>query len=239
MKKMSVTSVLIFSGMLAVAASVAAGDVVYTSSGPSDALPPNAVPGQCYARVIVPAEYRDVSEQVIKKEATETVKIIPARYETQLEQVTVSPTTTRIVEVPATYRMVDRQIEVSPARQEWRVGECNVKSIVNNATGECWCLHDVPAVMKTVHEKVVAEPASTRTIDIPAEYESVSKQVMVEPERQEHIAVPAVYGTVTHRELVKPESVDWVRIDCPGKPAPKPQASTGWYSFPRLDAPTR
>ena len=36
---------------------------------PSAPLPAGAVPGECYARVRVPAEYRDVQEQVIKEAA--------------------------------------------------------------------------------------------------------------------------------------------------------------------------
>lgn len=202
---------------------------------PTAELPPNAKPGECYARVVRPAEYREVVDSVVRKEASEKIKIIPAVYESRTEQVLVKPATTRIVEVPAEYEMVDRQVEVEPARQEWRRGACNPKSIVDNATGECWCLVDVPARYKTVKERVVAVPASTRTLDVPAEYQTVTKRVLVEPEREERIPVPAVVENVTRRELVSPESVDWVKIPCePSDDKGHVHTSNDMLSMPRL-----
>jgi inosine/xanthosine triphosphate pyrophosphatase family protein len=44
-------------------------------------LPPNAKPGECYARVFVPPTYKTETAQVITREASERVEIIPARYE--------------------------------------------------------------------------------------------------------------------------------------------------------------
>jgi len=36
----------------------------------SDDLPPNAVPGKCYAKCLIPDEYKTVTEQVLVKEAS-------------------------------------------------------------------------------------------------------------------------------------------------------------------------
>jgi hypothetical protein len=200
---------------------------------PTNMLPPDAVPGECYARVARPAEYREVVDQVVKHEAHDDIRITPARYETRMEQVLVKPASTRIVQVPAEHEMVSREVEVEPARQEWRRGKCNPRAIVDNATGECWCLVDVPARYKTVQERVVSRPATTRAIDVPAEYEEVAKRVLVEAEREERIPVPAVYENVTRKELVSEASVEWVRIECEASKSSEP-ASGGWYSFPRL-----
>lgn len=207
----------------------------HSSARPTAQLPPDAKPGECYARVAHPAEYREVVDSVVRKEASENIRIIPAVYESRTEQVLVKPATTRIVEVPAEYEMVERQVEVAPASQEWRRGACNPKSIVDNATGECWCLVDVPARYKTVKERVVAVPATTRSIDVPAEYQTVTKRVLVEPEREERIPVPAVVENVTRRELVSPESVEWVLIPCePSADKGAVHHSNDKYSMPRL-----
>lgn len=214
----------------------ASADVLHPDA-PTAPLPADASPGECYARVRTPAEYRTVEEQVITREAREDIRIHPAVYGTQTEQVMVRPASTRMVEVPAVYEMVETQVEISPAKEEWRRGKCNARAIVDNATGECWCRVEVPAVYKTVRERIVTTPASTRTVDVPAEYQNVTKRVIVEAEREERIPVPSVYETNMRQELVSAERIEWVRIECSGKePAP---AETGWYSFPRLNATTR
>lgn len=204
-------------------------------AAPTAFLPPNAVPGECYARVITPAVYRDVVEQVVTREAREDIRMIPAEYQQVSEEVLVTPATQRTVDVPAVYDMVDRQVEVEPARAEWRKGDCDVHSVVDNATGECWCLVQIPAVMKTVTERVVRTPATTQTIEVPAVYQTVSKRIVSSPAREERIPVPAVVENVTHRELVTPEKVSWVKIPCEPHAKEKPHADNELYSFPRLD----
>ena len=57
--------------------------------GAAELLPPNAKPGECYARVFVPPTYKTETAQVITREASERVEIIPARYEKVTEQVLV------------------------------------------------------------------------------------------------------------------------------------------------------
>jgi hypothetical protein len=46
-------------------------------------LPPNAKPGECYARVYVPPAYKSTEERMLKREASEKVEVIPAKYETE------------------------------------------------------------------------------------------------------------------------------------------------------------
>ncbi len=63
-------------------------------------LPPgNPLPGECFARVIVPAQYSVSSEQIVLKEVGETLRKIPARYETVTERVLVQEASFEIVPV--------------------------------------------------------------------------------------------------------------------------------------------
>jgi hypothetical protein len=48
--------------------------------GAAELLPPNAKPGECYARGFVAAAYKIETAQVITREASDRVEIIPARY---------------------------------------------------------------------------------------------------------------------------------------------------------------
>ena len=67
---------------------------------------PNAKPGQCYAKVMVPAQYEIKPEKVMVREAAEKIETIPARYEWVEETVTVNAAQTKLVPVPAITRHV-------------------------------------------------------------------------------------------------------------------------------------
>jgi hypothetical protein len=127
-------------------------------------MPPDPQPGECYARVIVPAKYETVSERVLKREASESIKIVPAEYQTVEETVVVQEASTRLKVVPGKYETVTERVLVEPA-------------IIK--------LEPVDAVFETVEERVLVKPAITKTIEIPAVYKTVQEQVLVQPARTE------------------------------------------------------
>jgi len=205
---------------------------VGSASGVDGLFPPNAEPGHCYARVLIPAKWGQTTETVMTREASERVEVIPARYETVQERVMtrdastrletiparyetveervmVRAASTRFEEIPATYTTTSEQILVSPARTEWKRGPAssfaqNVVQSRTTDTGEVMCLVEIPAKYETVTRKVVDRPASTREIVIPAEYKTIKKTVLVEPAKTREIVVPAEYSTITVEKLVTP-----------------------------------
>jgi len=213
-----------------------------TASVAGDLFPPDAEAGRCYARVLVPAQYREDQETVLLREASERVEIIPAqyeqveetvlvreassrleiipaRYETRTETVLVQPETTSIEEIPATYKTVTEEVLVAPARTEWKRGPAasfaatgSVLESRTSDTGEVICLVEVPAQYKTVTTTVVDQPARTREIVMPAEYKTIEQQVLVEPATTREISIPAEYGTVTVTKVVQPAAERRVEI---------------------------
>jgi hypothetical protein len=202
--------------------------------GAAELLPPNAKPGECYARVFVPAAYKTETAQVITREASERVEIIPARYEKVTEQVLVreaskkievvpetyewveekilvKPAFERIIEVPAVYETVRETVVDRPAHSVWKKGEGPIQK-VDYATGEIMCLVEVPATYKTVTKTVLKTPATTRKVEIPAEYTTVRKQVMKTPSTTREVTVPAEYKTVEIQKLVSPAEEKRVQI---------------------------
>ncbi|HQF39668.1 MAG TPA: peptidoglycan-binding domain-containing protein [Opitutaceae bacterium] len=190
-------------------------------------VPPDAKPGECYARVIlppvydtvteqvldkeasqeieiIPAEYEEVEERVVVKEATERLEIIPAVYRTETEQVLVRPASTKRLSVPPVYRTVSETVMVKPAHTEWKKGKDPLQQL-EGATGEIMCLVTVPAEYETVEKQVLVEPAKTVEETIPAEYRTVERQVLVSGPRTEKIVIPAEYGTVTSTRVRTPE----------------------------------
>ncbi len=203
-------------------------------SMPADAslFPPNPKPGQCYARVLIPATYQTVSEQVMTRDASERIEIIPARYEmgeetvlvkeasTKLEvvpavygeveeRVLVKPASKKIVEVPAVYETVTERVLDKPAHTAWKKGPAAMQSATvlsqsTTDTGEIMCLVEVPASYKTIEKRVLVEAAHTKSIEIPAEYKTVTRTVVKQPATAREVVIPAKYDTVSVTKLVSP-----------------------------------
>lgn len=213
-----------------------------TGSG-SELFPPNAQPGECYARIlsperysssdervlvkeaserfeVIPAQYETVTERVLVKEASTELQLIPATYETVTEQVVVKPATSRLVEVPATYRTVSEQVLDKPATTVWKKGPATqfgsaALSQTTNSTGEVMCLVEEPAVYRTVQRQVIDTPASTREVSEPAVTKTVERRVVATPATTREVTIPAVYDTVEVTKLVSP--ADQRRIEIPAE----------------------
>ncbi len=195
-------------------------------AGGDSLFPPNAGPGQCFARAFVNPVHKTVTEKVLKRAASERVEIIPARYETVTERVLVQEQSTRLEVIPATYKWVEERVLVKPATQRlekvpatygtetekvlvkaahtmWKKGTGPIQKI-DDATGEIMCLVEVPAVYKTVKKRVVKTPATTRTVDIPAVYKTVKKKVVDKAATTRQVTIPAKYKTIKVTKLVTP-----------------------------------
>ena len=92
-----------------------------TINDASSALP-NAKAGECYAKVIIPAQYKTESQTVTVKEASSKIEIIPAKYEWGEEKVLVKEASKKLIPVPATYETVTEKVLVSPAEKIWTRG---------------------------------------------------------------------------------------------------------------------
>ena len=206
---------------------------ILTTGVTNDMLPPNAKPGHCYARVLIPAEYAQgsetitaqaasqrievipakyefVEEQVLLQEASTRLEIVPASYKTVTERVMIEPEKNTIREIPAVYEVASEKILVKPAYTTWKKGRGPVERL-NDSTGEIMCLVEVPAEYKTVSKKVVKTPARTVEDVTPAKYKTVEKRVVAVAESTREVSVPAKYETVKVRKLVaaaKTQTVD-------------------------------
>ena len=77
---------------------LAASAAVLAAPTIAQELPPgNPLPGECFARVIVPATYETSTEQVVLRQAGEEIVKIPGRFETVTERVLVQEASTELV----------------------------------------------------------------------------------------------------------------------------------------------
>jgi hypothetical protein len=197
--------------------------------------PPSAKPGECYINLHNKPVTEQVSQQVLKKAASQTVEIIPATYAEGEETIMVKPATTRLEVVPAVYGTAEEQVLVKPAskrlvpvdavyedkseqvlvkeaRTYWKrstvaeAANSGAKEKIAGDDGYVMCLIEEPAQYKTVTNKVMVKGPSTREEEIPAEYTAVTKTVLKTPATTREVEVPAEYAKVKTTKLVTPAS---------------------------------
>lgn len=187
---------------------------------------PVARPGQCFARVAIPAAYETYTEETIVQPEYMGVKTIPPRFEMVDAQVLVSPPRTEQVTIPAVYRSVRETVMIEPERSEqvpvaavwqtytervmvrpayvtWKPGT-GVFGRAAAQNEELLCRVEVPAEYATVTRRRMTAAETTRTRVIPPVMRSQTRQEMIAPARVEDREVAAVYRTVKERRVIEP-----------------------------------
>ncbi len=197
-------------------------------------LPPNAKPGECYARVLSPERYEAVSEKVVIQPAGERVEIIPAKYEWDEQEIVIKEASARLEIVPAQYQTRTETVTVEPAREEMRIIPAQYETVeervkvrdayttwkkgsgpitrVDAATGEIMCLVEVPAEYRTVTRRVMKSAPRTERIKIPAKTRTIERQVVVRKATTRSVPIPAETQTVRYQKMVTPPREEKVAI---------------------------
>jgi len=189
-------------------------------AGSDGLFPPNPKPGECYARVLIPAKYEVSTEKVLKREAGTRIETVPAKFAMAEEKVVIREASKKLVVVPATYETVTEKVLVRPASSK---------------------LIEVPAKYKKVTEKVLDKPAHTVwksssaalgggaasnvatridestgeimcLVEVPATYKTVTTTVLESPASVKEMPIPAEYKTVKRTVLKTPPSTKEVEI---------------------------
>ncbi len=189
-------------------------------------FPPNAEPGKCYAKVLIPAKYKTVTEEMIKREPTEKITVVPEKWEWAEEKILVKEPEEKLEIIPATYKIVEEKIVVEqassklevtepvyatveetvvdkPARTVWKKGS-GLFNKIDHATGDIMCLINEPETYKKVQKQVVKTPATVKKIDIPEQHKIIKKKVIDKPAEVKKITIPAEYITVKVKKMVSP-----------------------------------
>ena len=186
---------------------------------------PNAKPGECYAKVVIPAQYKTENVEVTVREASVRFETIPAEYQTIEEKVLVKEAAKKIVPVPAEYEITSETVEVVPATKTWlagrsrkatpaspmllaAIGESGMK-LDELPVGSCLSEFYVPAKYKKEDVKVLKTAAYDKIEVEPAAYEWVEEKVLVKEASKKVVEVPAEFETVTEKVLVKPATTAW------------------------------
>ncbi len=186
---------------------------------------PQAKPGECYAKVVVPAQYKTENVDVTVREASARFETVPAAYEMVEEKVLVKEAAEKIVPVPAEYETTTEMVEVAPAVRRWLAGSKRKSPPASPAlltavagsgirleeqpVGSCLSEYFVPARYKDEEVKVL-KTAGYETIEVePAAYEWVEEKVLVKEAGKKVVEVPAEFETVTEEVLISPATTMW------------------------------
>lgn len=132
---------VIFAGASSLALLMSGGLALADSYGgaPAD-YPPNAHPGQCFARVLTPEVYETITDRVIDTPEKTELRVIPAEWGTDWKQILVKEGYLEYYVVPPTFKTITETVVVKPGYTRIEV---------------------VPATYETVSEKVLVREAYT------------------------------------------------------------------------------
>lgn len=186
---------------------------------------PVAKPGQCYAKVMIPAQYETKTEQVLVGEEAEKIEPVEAVFQEVDQKILVKKEDVKLVPVPAVYEMVQDKIEISPRQTLWvndlgkrgipvspallsaaKSGGVDVDAAI---PGMCFQEYFRPAQFKTEDKDILVSEKSESIRIMPATYEWVEKKVLVKEAAKKIVNVPATYETVTEKVLVEPAKTVW------------------------------
>lgn len=195
---------------------------------------PSARPGECFALVRRPEQYRLLEKQFVAKPGYDRLEVMPARFEASAQDIVVQDTHERLEVVPATFRTVTEQVEVRPpstryvttepvydtvteqimerpGRQVWKRGRGPIERM-DNATGEIMCLVEEPPVFKTVTRRVLRTPPQAREVAIPGEYRTVTRRVLERPAEVRRVPIAEQRTRIPVQRLAEPARVNQIRV---------------------------
>ncbi len=225
---------------IAPAAFADAGHHAGAHGTPFDALP-QARAGECFARILIPAQYNTVTQSVVLEEGYDRIAVTdptfaprtedilvkdPASryvvrepvYKTVTEQVIVREGYETYTVEPAQYETVTETVQVRAPRLAWKPGgqlPGAQATHVDPTSGAVYCLVEIPGETKTITRRVLVQPETTRTVTVPPQYATVTKQVLVQPAEVEELPIQAEYKTMTVQSLATGPRAD--RISVPAK----------------------
>ena len=209
---------------------LAASAAVLAAPTIAQELPPgNPLPGECFARVIVPAQYSTSTEQIVLRQAGEEIRKIPGRFETVTERVLVQEESFEIVPVGSgtrtgTFRAngttyyVDSVGNVfnssaAAAASSGGASGSGAGGLASGSLGRIDGNRFVGSNGSTIANNVsVAYSTSGRTTGGQPTYRTVTETVVVQEASTELVAIPAVYGTETETVQVQAASVEYTTI---------------------------
>jgi len=195
------------------------------------APPPDGKVGECFARVLIPAQFESyteqqtiddggnrisvsqpqfaaINQQYMVRDASYRYEVRQPVYRAVTEQIMVRPGYRTLHVVPGEYRNVTEQIQISEPRLSWKPGSslgsmAGVK-MTQTRQGEVYCLVEEPGEVQNVTKRVQVRSESVREVAVPPVYKTVTREVMIDPGGVRKVSVAGRYGSISMQQLVQP-----------------------------------
>ncbi len=192
---------------------------------------PDAKPGECYAKVIVPAKYEVKTVKVLVKPESEKVEVKPATFDIAEKPILKKEGFTKIKVVPTKFRQEIEEVEISKASTNWvtdlgrkgipaspallAAAKTNGVSIEDAKIGECFREYFVPAKYEQTQKEVLVKEESEDIKVAPAQFEEVEEVVTVKQASKKKVYKPAEYETVEEKIEIEPAKAVWKKGEGP------------------------
>ncbi|PID33892.1 MAG: hypothetical protein CR955_00280 [Thiotrichales bacterium] len=192
---------------------------------------PDAKPGECYAKVIVPAQYEIKTEKVLIKPESEKVEVKPAVFDIAEKSVVAKEGFTKVKVIPAKFREKIEEVEVSKASTEWvtsldkkgipaspallAAAKTNSIDISSAAIGECFREYYVPAKYEKTEKEVLVKEEYEEIKVADAQFEETEETVVVKQASKKKVYKPAEYETIEEKIEIEPAKAVWKKGDGP------------------------
>ena len=186
---------------------------------------PDAKPGECYAKVIVPAQFKVKPEKVLIKPESETVEIVAATYDVSEKKVLVKEAAKKLVAIPATYKIVNTEIETSPARNEWvtnlgrrgipaspallAAAKTNGIDLENTTVGQCFTEYYVAAKFESKEKEVLVKEEAEEIKIAVAQFDQVDTVETIKEASKKKVLIKAEYEVIEEKIEVEPAKAVW------------------------------
>ena len=192
---------------------------------------PDAKPGECYAKVIVPAQYETKTEQVLIKPESEKVEIKPATFDVSEKSVVAKEGYTSIKAIPAKFREELEEVEISKAGTSWVTNlgkkgipaspallagaKTNGVDIGAASVGQCFKEYFVPAKFEQVEKEILVKEESEEIKIAKAQFEEASETVVVKQSSKKKVYKKAEYEVIEEKIEIEPAKAVWKKGDGP------------------------
>jgi len=192
---------------------------------------PDAKPGECYAKVIVPAKYEVKTEQVLVKPESEKVEVKPATFDVAEKPILKKEGFTKIKVIPTKFRQEIEEVEVSPAATNWvtdlgrkgipaspallAAAKTNGVAIENTNVNECFKEYFIAAKFEQTQKEVLVKEESEEIKIAAAQFEEVEEIVTIKQASKKKIYKPAEYEIIEEKIEIEPAKAVWKKGEGP------------------------
>lgn len=192
---------------------------------------PDAKPGECFAKVIVPAEYETRTEEVLVVPESEQVEIKAATFDVAEKSVIAKEGFTKIKAIPAVFREEFIEVETSKSGSTWVTkldkkgipaspallagAKTNGIDITSAQMGACYQEYFIPAKYEQTEKDVLVKEESEEIKIANAQFEEAEEVVIVKQSSKKKVYKAAEYEVIEEKIEIEPAKAVWKKGDGP------------------------